>query len=79
MHLRIETELEEDGRWIAEVPQLPGVLVYGSSEEEAAANAEILALRALAEQLEHGETKPVEVRTDQPGRTAWARSQTCRS
>ncbi|HEY7552260.1 MAG TPA: hypothetical protein VH913_22380 [Hyphomicrobiaceae bacterium] len=47
MHLRIETELEEDGRWIAEVPQLPGVLVYGSSEEEAAANAEIFGAARL--------------------------------
>jgi predicted RNase H-like HicB family nuclease len=61
MHLSIETELEDDGRWIAEVPQLPGVLVYGSTEEEAAAKAEILALRVLAERLEHGEIKPVEI------------------
>ena len=61
MHLSIETELEDDGRWIAEIPQLPGVLVYGSTEEEAAARAEILALRVLAERLEHGETKPVEI------------------
>jgi predicted RNase H-like HicB family nuclease len=62
MHLNIETELEDDGRWIAEIPQLPGVLAYGSTEEEAAAKAEILALRVLAERLEHGETKPVEIR-----------------
>lgn len=55
MHLSIETELEDDGRWIAEIPQLPGVLVYGSTEEEAAARAEILALRVLAERQEHGE------------------------
>ena len=61
MHLSIETELEDDGRWIAEVPQLPGVLAYGSSEEEAAAKAEILALRVLADRLELGETKPVEI------------------
>jgi predicted RNase H-like HicB family nuclease len=53
MNLRIETELEEDGRWIAEVPQLPGVLVYGATAEEAAARAEALALRVLAERLEH--------------------------
>src|SRR4029453_10823106 len=52
MDLRIETELEEDGRWIAEVPQLPGVLVYGATAEEAATNAEALALRVLAERLE---------------------------
>ena len=52
MHLSIETELEDDGRWIAEIPQLPGVLVYGSTEEEAAAKAEILALCVLAERLD---------------------------
>jgi predicted RNase H-like HicB family nuclease len=61
MHLSIETELEDDGRWIAEVPQLPGVLAYGSTVDEAAAKAEILALRVLAERLEHGEAKPVEI------------------
>jgi predicted RNase H-like HicB family nuclease len=61
MQLSIETELEEDGRWIAEVPQLPGVLAYGSTQDEAAAKAEILALRVLAERLEHGEAKPVEM------------------
>ena len=47
MDLSIETELEEDGRWIAEVPQLPGVLAYGTTAEEAAAKAEVLALRVL--------------------------------
>jgi predicted RNase H-like HicB family nuclease len=61
MHLSIETELEEDGRWIAEVPQLPGVLAYGATAHEAAAKAEALALRVLAERLEHGETKPLEI------------------
>ena len=61
MHLSIETELEDDGRWIAEVPQLPGVLVYGATEAEAAAKAEILALRVMAERLEQGEAKPVEI------------------
>jgi predicted RNase H-like HicB family nuclease len=58
MDLRIETELEEDGRWIAEVPQLPGVLAYGATAEEAATKAEALALRVLAERLEQGESKP---------------------
>jgi predicted RNase H-like HicB family nuclease len=57
MDLSIETELEEDGRWIAEVPQLPGVLAYGATAEEAAAKAEVLALRVLAERLEQGESK----------------------
>jgi predicted RNase H-like HicB family nuclease len=54
--LTIETELEEDGRWIAEVPEIPGVLVYGNSEIEAMGKAKALALRVLAERLEHGES-----------------------
>lgn len=58
MNLTIETEREDDGRWIAEVPQLPGVLAYGNSEDEATSKAEVLALRVLAEQLEQGEAKP---------------------
>jgi predicted RNase H-like HicB family nuclease len=45
MHYTIECEQEQDGRWIAEVPDLPGVLVYGSSAEAATASAEVLALR----------------------------------
>jgi predicted RNase H-like HicB family nuclease len=61
MHLHIETELEDDGRWIAEVPELPGVLAYGAAAEEASAKAEILALRVLAERLEHGEARPLEI------------------
>ena len=52
MKLTIETELETDGRWIAEVPELPGVLAYGASENEAAAKAEALALRVLADRRE---------------------------
>ena len=58
MKFEIECEREEDGRWLAEVPQLPGVLAYGSSADEAMAKAEILALRVLAERLEHGEGRP---------------------
>ncbi len=61
MELSIETEREADGRWIAEVPQLPGVLAYGATADDAAAKAEILALRVLAERLEHGESKPVSI------------------
>jgi len=53
----IECEREEDGRWLAEVPQLPGVLAYGATADEAMAKAEILALRVLAERLEHGESR----------------------
>ena len=58
MKLTIEVEQETDGRWIAEVPELSGVLVYGDSRERAIANAEALALRVLAERLENGEPVP---------------------
>jgi predicted RNase H-like HicB family nuclease len=52
-------EREEDGRWIAEVSEIPGVLKYGQSREEAIAQAEALALRVIADRIEHGE-QPVE-------------------
>lgn len=58
MKLRIETELEADGRWIAEVPDLPGAMVYGRTREEAIARVQALALRMLADRLEHGEAVP---------------------
>jgi predicted RNase H-like HicB family nuclease len=61
MNFNIEYEQEEDGRWIAEVPQLPGVLVYGSTAEEAMTKAEALALRVLAERLETSECKPMPI------------------
>lgn len=51
----IELELEVDGRWIAEVVEFPGVLAYGISEDEAAARVQALALRAVADRLEHDE------------------------
>jgi len=51
----IEIEREEDGRWIAEVPDISGVMSYGQSREEAISKAEALSLRVLAERLEHGE------------------------
>jgi predicted RNase H-like HicB family nuclease len=54
----VETEREADGRWIAEVIALPGVLAYGATREEAWAKVEILALRVLADRLEHGEPIP---------------------
>ena len=57
MDFNIECEREEDGRWLAEVPQLPGVLAYGKSADEAMSRAEVLALRVLAERLEHGEAR----------------------
>ena len=62
MHLTIETERETDGRWIAEVPELPGGLAYGATESEAMAKAESLALRVLADRLDHGESTPLECR-----------------
>lgn len=55
MNLAIETEQETDGRWIAEIPQIPGVLAYGVTRAEAIARVEALALRVLADRLEHGE------------------------
>ena len=66
MNLSIECEKEDDGRWIAEIPQLPGVLCYGSTADEAMAKAEVLALRTLAERLEHGEAKPTDIRISLP-------------
>ena len=58
MELTLECECEADGRWLAEVPELPGVLAYGSSADEAMTKAEVLALRVLAEQIEQSETRP---------------------
>ena len=58
MNFTVETEQETDGRWIAGVPQLPGVLAYGSTQEEALAKVQALALRVLADRLEHGEAAP---------------------
>jgi predicted RNase H-like HicB family nuclease len=58
--LKIETEREDDGRWIAEIPALPGVMVYGSTKAEAVAKAKAMALRVIADKLEHGETAPSE-------------------
>lgn len=56
--MNIEIECEEDGRWIAEVPDLPGVMAYGQNQEEAVSRVEVLALRVLADRLEHGEEIP---------------------
>ncbi len=61
MNFNIECELEADGRWLAEVPELPGVLAYGASAEEATSKAEVLALRVLAERLEHHETRALNI------------------
>lgn len=61
MQLTLIREREDDGRWIAEVPELPGVMVYGSTEAEAMAKAEVLALRVLADRIEHGESLPIPI------------------
>ncbi len=54
--LRIELEQEDDGRWVAEIPDLAGVVAYGATTEEAKAKVEALALRTLADRLDHGES-----------------------
>ncbi len=56
--MRIETEREQDGRWTAEIPERPGVKVYSATREEAIARAEALALRVIADRLDHGENIP---------------------
>lgn len=66
MNFTIECEEEVDGRWIAEIPQLLGVLCYGQSAEEAMAKAEVLALRTMAERLEQNESRPVEINISLP-------------
>jgi predicted RNase H-like HicB family nuclease len=58
--LRVEIEREDDGRYLAEVPALPGVMAYGQSRAEALAKAEALALRVLADRLENGEQVPLD-------------------
>jgi predicted RNase H-like HicB family nuclease len=56
--LQIEFDRETDGRWLAEIPVLPGVMAYGTDKAEARARVEALALRVLADRLEHGENVP---------------------
>lgn len=56
--LLLEIEQEEGGRWIAEIRDLPGVLAYGVTRSEAVIKAEVLALRVLADRLDHGEPVP---------------------
>ena len=58
MNLDLEIQRETDGRWIAEVPELPGTLMYGRSRDEAVTQAKALALRVLADRLKHGEDVP---------------------
>jgi predicted RNase H-like HicB family nuclease len=61
MTFTIELATEEDGRWIAEVPELPGVIVYGPTPDAAARAARALALHVIADRIEHGELDPTEV------------------
>jgi len=56
--LTIEVEQEDDGRWIAEVTALPGVLAYGTTDAEARSRAAALACRVIADLIEHGEPVP---------------------
>jgi len=65
MQFTVEVEREDDKRWIAEVTDLPGVMVYGATRKEAMAKAQALALRVLADRIEHGE-KIYEVRSHHP-------------
>ena len=58
MHLTIEIEQEDDGRWLTEVLEVPGVMAYGKTQEEAIAKVQTLTLRVLADRLEHGEITP---------------------
>ena len=62
----MECEQEVDGRWIAEVPELPGVLSYGDSATDAISKAEILALRVIADRLENGDSEPVSISLSLP-------------
>ena len=66
MQFQLECEREDDGRWLAEIAAIPGVLAYGASANEAMAKAEVLALRVLAERLEQGEAKPSNISISLP-------------
>ena len=61
MKLSIECERETDGRWISEIAQIPGAMAYGATRDEAMAGAEVVALRAIADRIERGEAKPLDV------------------
>lgn len=61
MGLPIEVEQEDDGRWLAEIPELPGVMAYGATSAQAIARVQALGLRVLADRVEHGEPVPENV------------------
>jgi predicted RNase H-like HicB family nuclease len=58
VHLSIEIDREDDGRWIAEALELPGVMAYGATREEAISNTEKLAIEVIADRIQHGELAP---------------------
>jgi len=62
MDYSLQIEQEPDGRWLAEVPELPGVLAYGATSQAAAIQAQILALKVIADRLEHAESKAQSIR-----------------
>lgn len=66
MQFTLDCELEEDGRWLVEVSDLPGELAYGNTAAEAAAKAQALAWRVLAERLEHGEVRTIDINFSVP-------------
>ncbi|MCP9793934.1 type II toxin-antitoxin system HicB family antitoxin [Synechococcus lacustris] len=66
MNFSLECEQEVDGRWIAEVPELPGVLSYGDSAADAMSKAKILALRVIADRLEYGDSEPMNISLSLP-------------
>jgi len=61
MKLSIECERETDGRWITEIVEIPGAMAYGVTRDEAMGRAEVVALRAIADRIEHGEAKPLDI------------------
>jgi predicted RNase H-like HicB family nuclease len=66
MNLTLTLDREDDGRWIVEVPELPGVMTYGATRDDALAKAEVLALRVLADRIEHAEARPVPIQVTLP-------------
>jgi len=60
VNLKIEIEREDDGRWIADVLDLPGCMAYGQTQEDALAKVKVLALRVMADRMEHGEAVPAD-------------------
>jgi predicted RNase H-like HicB family nuclease len=66
LECELECEQEFDGRWIAEVPALPGVLSYGDSAADAMSRAEIMALRVMVERLENSESEPMNISFSRP-------------